>query len=429
MNKRTPFPPVFWVSNTVEIFERFAYYGIFMGFGIYMENLRFSDTQIGFVQSLFLMLSYLIPIISGTFADRFGFKKMLLISYLIYLPAILSLLVTHTYSGILLAMSGIGFAAGSFKPLVMATIRSVTDRTNKTLAFGIFYQMVNIGASLGPVLLGKLRVISYQYSFVIAAAAIGVMFLVTLFFYKEPSREIQGETLGKKVRELGMVLSDYKFLMFLVLIGLFFWLPLWAFFELLARYVNFNIDNTILYNNIKNVLGSGVANFISEVDKNGVRHILGETIAHDGYVIIIFQILISTISEKFKPLSSFITGLIITASGFVFLGLAGVWYPSLVFLGILLFAIGEMICSPRIQEYIGWIAPKEKAGLYLGANNLAVCLGAALSGVIYNWLFGFFKSISHGEYVWYTLAAHCLVGAAVIFIFTKTLGEFKEMEE
>ena len=428
MRNRTAFPPVFWTANTIEIFERFAYYGIFMGFGIYMENLHFSDAKIGIVQSLFLMLSYLIPVISGTFADRYGFKKIFLVSYLIYLPAILSLLLTHTYSGILLAMSSIGFAAGIFKPLVMATIRSVTDKTNKTRGFGIFYMMVNIGASLGPVLLGKLRVISYQYSFIIAACAIGVMFLITLFFYKEPQREIQGETLGKRVRELRTVLWDSKFAVFLILIGLFFWLPLWAFFELLARYVNFNIDNTTLYHDIKKVLGSGVANFISNVDEKGVRHILGETIAHDGYVIIIFQLLVSTVSEKFKPLSSFIWGLVITAVGFVFLGLAGVWAPSLVFLGIILFAVGEMTCSPRIQEYIGWIAPKEKAGLYLGANNLAVCLGAAFSGVIYNSIFGYFKSINHAEYVWYTLAAHCIVGALVIYAFTKTLGEFKELE-
>lgn len=428
MKNRTAFPPVFWTANTIEIFERFAYYGIFMGFGIYMQNLKYTDTQIGSVQSLFLTLSYLIPIISGTFADRYGFKKILLVSYLIYLPAILSLLITHTYSGILFAMSAIGFAAGIFKPLVLGTIRSVTDKTNKTLGFGIFYQMVNLGASLGPVLLGKLRVISYQYSFIIAAAAIVVMFFVTLFFYKEPPREIQGETLGKKFRELGMALSDYKFLVFLILIGLFFWLPLWGFFELLGRYVNFNIDNVTLYSNIKSVLGSGVANFISAEDKNGVRHILGETIAHDGYVIILFQIFVSGISAKFRALPSFIVGLVIGSIGFVFLGLAGVLAPSFVFLGIFLFAVGEMTCSPRIQEYISWIAPKEKAGLYMGANNLAICLGALLSGIIYNPLFGYFRDISHAEYVWYVLAGHYLVGAVAIFMFTKYLGEFKEVD-
>ena len=34
------------------------------------------------------------------------------------------------------------------------------------------------------------------------------------------------------------------------------------------------------------------------------------------------------------------------------------------FLGILFVAIGEMVSSPRIQEYITWIAPKEKAGMF-----------------------------------------------------------------
>jgi len=40
--KRTSFPRVFWVANTIEILERFAYYGIYMGFGIYMTHLGYS---------------------------------------------------------------------------------------------------------------------------------------------------------------------------------------------------------------------------------------------------------------------------------------------------------------------------------------------------------------------------------------------------
>ena len=90
--KRSSFPTVFWVANSIEVLERFAYYGIYMGFGIYLEYLGYTKAQLGFIQSLFLVLSYTIPIISGTFADRFGFKKVLLISYLAYLPSILLLI-------------------------------------------------------------------------------------------------------------------------------------------------------------------------------------------------------------------------------------------------------------------------------------------------------------------------------------------------
>jgi POT family proton-dependent oligopeptide transporter len=32
MEKRTSFPGVFWTANTIEVLERFAYYGIYMGF-------------------------------------------------------------------------------------------------------------------------------------------------------------------------------------------------------------------------------------------------------------------------------------------------------------------------------------------------------------------------------------------------------------
>src|SRR5512145_3340465 len=104
MAKRTPFPPVFWVANIIEVLERFAYYGIYFGFGIYMASKGFDREQLGMVQSLFLFVSYCIPVFSGTFADRFGFKKMLIVSYLVYLPAILLLKVANSLDEIKLTM-------------------------------------------------------------------------------------------------------------------------------------------------------------------------------------------------------------------------------------------------------------------------------------------------------------------------------------
>jgi dipeptide/tripeptide permease len=121
-------------------------------------------------------------------------------------------------------------------------------------------------------------------------------------------------------------------------------------------------------------------------------------------------------------------GLVVAAAGFVVLGLSVTSINGLVFLGVFLFAVGEMISSPRIQEYIMWIAPKEKAGLYMGTNFLAVFIGAVLSG-IYTWLMGIYEIAGHPEYIMYTLAAHTLLGIAAIYIFTKTVGEFKERTE
>ncbi len=430
MENRTRFPKVFWIANTIEILERFAYYGIYMGFGIYMEYLGYSKAELGIVQSIFLLFSYVIPVFSGTFADKYGFKKVFIVAYLAYLPSILLLIITKSFSGIALTMLSIGLAAGIFKPLVSGTVRVVTDKTNKTLGFGIFYAMVNIGASFGPIVAGNLRAISWNYAFLAAAVGIILMLFITIFFYKEPPREIEGVSLGQKFKDMGAALSDYKFLIFLILLGIFFWLPFWAFFNLLAVYIDRNLNTVSLYQSLKGIFGAGFASIFSEDTGKGTRRILGETIANTGYVIIIFQILISRTFEKFKALPSFLFGLFVIGISFMVIAYAKIGASEWIFLGIFLFAVGEMITSPRIQEYITWIAPKEKAGLYMGSNFLATGLGGALSGVIYTSLYGYFRNDLHQpEYVWFTLAGNIFLGILVIFIFTKTLGEFKELEE
>ena len=427
MANRTSFPPVFWVANLIEVLERFAYYGIYFGFGIYMEHLGYSRGQLGIIQSLFLAVSYTVPIISGTLADRYGFKKILIVSYLAYLPSVLLLILTKSFSGIALTMLSIGFAAGIFKPLISGTVRAVTDKTNKTLGFGIFYAMVNVGGSFGPIVAGKLRAISWNYAFIAAAVSIGLMFLVTIFFYKEPEREIEGATLGEKLREIGVVLSDLKFASFLVLLGLFFWLPFWAFFNLCAIYVDRNIDTARLYLDMKSVFGQTFADFFSH-EEDGARRILGETISHTGYIIMILQVFVSGTVERFKAMPTFLTGLAVSAVGFVVLGMAHTAAASLVFLGIFFFAVGEMIASPRIQEYITWLAPKEKAGLYMGTNFLAVGIGGLTSGA-YTWLYGILREGGHPERVWYILAAHLVVAVFVFLLFRRIGGEFTEQEQ
>ena len=429
MKKRTPFPGVFWVANSVEILERFAYYGIYMGFGIYMEYLGYTKAQLGIVQSIFLLFSYMIPVVSGTFADRYGFKRVFIVSYLAYLPSILLLIVTKSFSGIALTMLSIGLAAGIFKPLVSGTVRVTTDKTNKTLGFGIFYAMVNVGASFGPIVAGKLRAISWNHAFFASAVAIGLMLLITIFFYKEPERQIEGVTLKKKFNDVVVALSDVKFAIFLALIGLFFWLPLWAFLNLLAMYVDRNLDTARLYMNVKGLFGAGLANFLSHTDENGVRKILGETISHSGYIIMICQIFVSRIFERFRAIPSFSSGLVVAAVGYFLVGYAKVSAPAWVFLGIFLFALGEMISSPRIQEYITWLAPKEKAGLYMGTNFLSMGLGGTLSGVTYTSLYGYFRGLNHPEYTWFVLAVHSILGMFIILLFAKLVGEFKELEE
>ena len=429
VSTRTPFPPVFWVANIIEVLERFAYYGIYFGFGIYMTHLGYSRDQLGIVQSIFLLLSYITPIISGTFADRYGFKKVLIVAYLAYLPSILLLMFTKSFSGIALTMLSIGLAAGIFKPLILGTIRAATDRTNKTLGFGIFYAMVNIGGSFGPIVAGRLRAISWNYAFMAAAISIGVMLLITILFYKEPPREIEGVTLGQKFRDIGIALSDLKFLFFLVLLGVFFWLPFWAFFNLCALYVDSNLDTARLYQDIRGVFGEGFAGIFSAVGDDGVRRVLGETISHTGYIIMVLQVFISRFLERFRPIPSFATGLAHLRDRLRHPGLRRGQRGDLGLPRHLPLRPGrdDLLAAHPGVHHLDRPRRRRRASTW-ERNFLGVAIGAFTSGITYTTLYGHFNDQGHPERTWYVLAAHIAVGAVVFLLFSRFGGGFKEQE-
>jgi hypothetical protein len=266
-----------------------------------------------------------------------------------------------------------------------------------------------------------------------SAIAVSLMFVITLLFYEEPPRNADVQPLGKKLRDILTTLSDVKFASFLVLLGVFFWLPLWGFFNLCALYVDSALDGAELYRSLDAglswipVVGPWLVGLVSH-DVEGARRVLGESVTHTGYMIILLQLPVSVVFERFRALPSFIFGLAVAGIGFVVIGLAATGHAALVFLGIALFAIGEMITSPRIQEYITWIAPKEKAGLYMGSNFLGTMIGATLSG-IYAPLYGYFERIGHPGDVWFVLAGHMVLAVLVFIAFIRLAGEFKTQSE
>jgi MFS family permease len=88
---------------------------------------------------------------------------------------------------------------------------------------------------------------------------------------------------------------------------------------------------------------------------------------------------------KYKPLNAMISGIFIASIG---LGLWFVFQNGLfLFASIFVFAIGEMSSSPKITEYIGRIAPKDKVALYMGMSFLPIAggnfIGGPLSGKVY----------------------------------------------
>lgn len=202
---RSPFSKTFYVANTMEIFERLAWYGFFTLSSLYMTSptaqggLGFTDQERGFLQGIIPFLLYLFPVITGALADRYGYRKMFLLSLIIMTPSYFLLgQVTEFWSFCLVFLS-VAIGAAFFKPVVVGTVGRVTDDTNRGLGFGIFYTMVNVGGFLGPLIAGYVRVIGWDMVFVMSSLWIAINFIPALFLYKEPVEQTSDKKPLKEV--------------------------------------------------------------------------------------------------------------------------------------------------------------------------------------------------------------------------------------
>ena len=76
---RTGFDRAFWVANISELFERLAYYGTTAVLAIYLNGqLHFSQELTGWLIGTFGFVVWFLPVLGGTLADRFRFRRALL---------------------------------------------------------------------------------------------------------------------------------------------------------------------------------------------------------------------------------------------------------------------------------------------------------------------------------------------------------------
>lgn len=202
-------PAPFWVANTMEIFERMAWYGFFAVSSLYITGsvatggLGFTSEQRGAIQAIIPFLLYLMPVLTGALADRYGYKKMFLLAFASMVVFYYALGQFRSFNGFMVAFFGVAVAAAIFKPVVVGTVARVTGEGNSRLGFGIFYMMVNIGGFVGPLVAGYVRGLSWNWVFIASSAWAAINFVICLFFYREP--EVEG---GVPLRSLRQVLGN-----------------------------------------------------------------------------------------------------------------------------------------------------------------------------------------------------------------------------
>ena len=450
---KTKFSSAFWVANSVELLERLAYYAVFIVITLYLSNIwGFSDIEAGAISGVFSATLYLLPLFSGAYADKIGFRKAIIVAFLLLTIGYLGLGVlptllesaelvsygkTTTFTGldesylrwsIVPVMAFIVLGGSFIKSVISGTVARETTSENRARGYSIFYMMVNIGAFTGKTVVDPLRKSLGDQGLVYLnyfSASMTLMALIAvIMFYKSAGKPAgEGKSFGQIGRDMIKVLSNGR-LLALILIVSGFWMIQSQMYATMPKYVIRLIGDGATpgwYANVNPLVVFVLVNFITSFMKK--RTALTSMII--GMLIIPFSALVMSFGNQL--------------SADTILGMHPVAFMMII--GIAMQAVAECFISPRFLEYFSLQAPKGQEGLYLGFSHLhsffSYLFAFGLSGFLldrycpdprgFSSPEAFAAATQHAHYIWYVFVGIGLISAFALLIYGRlTVKELKK---
>src|SRR6202034_1682060 len=265
----------------------------------------------------------------------------------------------------------------------------------RSVGYSIYYTLVNVGSTAGPLLASWAQSHGIvENVFRIAALSVFLMLIFVLLLFKEPRRVEEGETatLGQVAKNFLTVLSNPRFMLFL-LIFTGYWVVFWQEFIALPLYISAYID-----------------------PKADTARIL----ATDPIVVILFTMVIGFLTKRMQAFQAVILGTLISSLAWILL----IVHPSvwMAVVTLVVVAIGEITQQPRYYDYISRLAPEGQQGTYMGFAFLPLGIGSLVAGKFSGWLMHHFGEEMHRpKLVWWSVVAVGLITTLLLWIYDRLI--------
>lgn len=374
------YPRTFWAANVIELFERAAYYGMFIALTLYLTNVvGFSDINAAWVAGLFSGGLYLLPPFTGALADTIGFRRALLLAFSLLTVGYLALGALPYRATVLPALVLVMIGGSFIKPVITGTVAKTSNDLSRARAFSIFYGVVNIGAFCGKGVAYPLRLFLGLEAINLYAGALAFLALVAVLFCFQQVETTAGQKTLRDVWDGFKAVMMNGRLLVLILIVTGFWIIQQQMYATMPKYV------------LRTVGASASPEWIANVNP---------------LVVVASVMFVTHMMKKVKALTSMIVGLALMPVSALCMALGGeldgstgeatviagfvTAHPITVMLivGITIQGLAECFISPRFLEYFSKQAPAGQEGLYLGFAHLhsffAAVIGFAVSGYLLN---------------------------------------------
>ena len=397
---------VFWICGGMEMIERLAYYGVRSLSSLYATDsaanggLGLIESDLGIIFMVWALIQTFVPVLSGGLSDRYGYKETIFASTVIKILGYLLMAFIPTFWGFLFGAAILALGTGIFKPGIQGTIVKSTNRTNSSIAWGVFYQTVNIGAFLGPLISAQLRQLEWQYVFFACAAIISLNFLMLLTYREEDKEErltYRAKVASGEVKEESLWVDSLRelknpILLWYVFIFSGFWFMLMAFWDVGPLYFRDWVDTSVMVRDLFGTQGteSSIAIFFLGMAQDG-KSINPEGLVNiNAGLIMTICFLVTGWSARIRATSSMALGTFLASAALLLIGsFSFVW---VMVSAIIIFSFGEMLSSPKCSEYLGNIAPSQKKAMYLGFSQLPIGVGWIAESFLGPYLYGQYSS-------------------------------------
>ncbi|RLV61321.1 MFS transporter [Parashewanella curva] len=393
---------VFWLVGGMELVERLSYYGVKTTASLYAQapasegGLGISLGDYGIIMFWFAITQTFVPVFTGGISDRVGYKETIFASTVIKIAAYLVMAFFPSFWGFLIGAMLLAGGTGIFKPGIQGTLVLSTNRNNTSMAWGLFYQIVNIGGFLGPIVAAYMRQLSWENVFFTCAAIISLNF-VLLLAYKEPGKEarlarmaqiksgeVKQDVLWKDAwHELKKPIVIYYMLVFSG-----FWFLFNSLFDVLPIHIKEWVDTSVI---VSSLFGgetpSAFWRGLLAMDFAGTKILPEGLVNINAALIMTCCFLVAGLTAKVRVTTAMLGGCLLSIFAFLLIGsYHAAW---IMVFAIAMFSLGEMMISPKKNEFMGNIAPEGKKAMYLGFVMLPQGIGWGLEGYfgpkLYEW--------------------------------------------
>jgi len=415
------FPRAFWTANIVELFERSAYYAVFIAITLYLSRVvGFNDIWSAWIGGVFSAGMYFLPPFTGALADKIGFRKAIILAFSLLSIGYFTLGALPYKETVLPALVILMFGGSFIKSIITGTVAKNTTEDTRARGFSIFYGMVNVGAFIGKTFAYPLRLQWGLESINYYAAAMTLIALVTvIIFYKTANTQGEGKSFAEVWAGFIRVATNTR-LIVLIIIVTGFWIIQQQMYATMPKYVLRTVG----------------------------EHASPEWIANvNPFIVLTCVIFITNLMKHTKAVTSMTIGMFLMpvsalcmAAGALIQASAGnsisfgffASHPITVMMiaGISIQGLAECFISPRYLEFFSLQAPKGEEGLYLGFSHLhsflSSLIGFGLSGYLLTAYCPDPATLTAGElsiaytkahYIWYYFAAIGFTAGIALIIY------------